>query len=140
MHLYPARLGRVHFSPLLPPSPSLSLSFSIGSHQVPFSFNRGLTNARLVSRNHSTSLLVFEERDRVSIPPREKTRAWRVLLFPHLFVFKFRLSLSLSFFLFPFHAHDSISVRRKDLSIDPCCRILTFFSFSLSMLDRNVDR
>lgn len=113
MHLYPARLGRVHFSPLLPPpSPSLSLSFSIGSHQVPFSFNRGLTNARLVSRNHSTSLLVFEERDRVSIPPREKTRAWRVLLFPHLFVFKFRLSLS--FFLFPFHAHD---FRTKEGSI-----------------------
>lgn len=118
------------------PPLSLSLSFSIGSHQVPFSFNRGLTNARLVSRNHSTSLLVFEERDRVSIPPREKTRAWRVLLFPHLFVFKFRLSLSFSF-LFT----RTISVRRKDLSIDPCCRInLTFFSFSLSMLDRNVDR
>lgn len=103
MHLYPARLGRVHFSLLLP-SPSLSHSLSIGSHQVPFSFslssfNRGLTNARLVSRNHSTSLLVFEERDRVSIPPREKTRAWRVLLFPHLFEFKFRFSLSLSFSL-----------------------------------------
>lgn len=100
-----------------PPSPSLTLSLFLhrvasGSFLGLSSFNRGLTNARLVSRNHSTSLLVFEERDRVSIPPREKTRAWRVLLFPHLFVFKFRLSLS--FFLFPFHAHD---FRTKEGSI-----------------------
>lgn len=95
MHLYPARLGSAFFaSPL---APFLSLRLRQVASPRPALTNAGHARC-LVSRNHSTSLLLVFKSATERAFLLVKTRAWRVLLSPHLRIFEIRFLSTIPFY------------------------------------------